>query len=102
MALEKINNPQDLKKLSRNELIALADDIRKAMLNRMSKHYKGAHVAPNLGVVELTIALHYVFNSPIDKIVYDVSHQAYPHKILTGRKDSFIYDEKFGTVNGYT
>lgn len=102
MALEKINNPQDLKKLSRNELIALADDIRKAMLNRMSKHYKGAHVAPNLGVVELTIALHYVFNSPIDKIVYDVSHQAYPHKILTGRKDGFIYDEKFGTVNGYT
>lgn len=102
MALEKVNNPQDLKNLSKGELIELAADIRKAMLNRVSKHYKGAHVGPNFGVVEMTIALHYIFNSPIDKIVYDVSHQSYPHKILTGRKDGYIYDEKFGTVNGYT
>lgn len=102
MYLEKINSPEDVKKLKKEELVELASDIRKALLNRVSKYPKGGHVGPNFGVVEMTIALHYVFNSPVDKIVYDVSHQAYPHKILTGRKDGFIYDEKFGTVNGYT
>lgn len=102
MYLEKINSPEDVKKLKKEELVKLASEVRKALLNRVSKYPKGGHVGPNLGVVEMTIALHYVFNSPIDKFVFDVSHQAYPHKILTGRKDGFMIDEKFGTVNGYT
>ena len=102
MILEKINRPEDLRKLNREELENLAEEVRKALLNRLTKYPKGGHVGPNFGVVELTIALHYVFNSPVDKMIFDVSHQAYPHKILTGRKDGFIYDEKFGTVNGYT
>ncbi|MBP6281972.1 MAG: 1-deoxy-D-xylulose-5-phosphate synthase, partial [Leptotrichiaceae bacterium] len=102
MILEKINKPEDLRKLNREELENLAEEVRKALLNRLTKYPKGGHVGPNFGVVELTIALHYVFNSPVDKMIFDVSHQAYPHKILTGRKDGFIYDEKFGTVNGYT
>ena len=102
MALEKVNSPKDLKKLKREELVELAADIRKALLNRLTNYPKGGHVGPNFGVVEMTIALHYVFNSPIDKIVFDVSHQAYPHKILTGRKDGFLYEDKFKTVNGYT
>ena len=102
MILEKINGPEDLKKLNKKELPLLAEEIRKALLNRLTKYSKGGHVGPNFGVVEMTIALHYVFNSPKDKIVFDVSHQAYPHKILTGRKDGFLYDEKFYTINGYT
>lgn len=102
MILEKINGPEDLKKLNKEELPLLAEEIRKALLNRLTKYPKGGHVGPNFGVVEMTIALHYVFNSPKDKIVFDVSHQAYPHKILTGRKDGFLYDEKFYTINGYT
>ena len=79
--LDNINSPADVKKLNLKELEALAEEIRSAILNRDSKI--GGHVGPNLGIVETTIALHYVFNSPEDKIVYDVSHQSYPHKILT-------------------
>lgn len=98
--LEKINNPKDLKQLNLSELNELADDLRSALMNRLSK--KGGHFGPNFGMVEATIALHYVFNSPIDKFVFDVSHQSYCHKMLTGRKDAFVADEHFGDVSGYT
>ncbi len=82
------------------ELKTLAGNIRAAVLNRDSKI--GGHVGPNLGIVETAIALHYVFNSPVDKIVYDVSHQCYPHKILTGRKNGFLNDAEMGKISGYT
>ena len=98
--LDNINSPADVKKLSLKELEALAGEIRSAVLNRDSKI--GGHVGPNLGIVETTIALHYVFNSPEDKIVYDVSHQSYPHKILTGRKNGFLTDEGMREISGYT
>ena len=98
--LNKINEPKDLKKLSKEELEELSKDIREILLKKLSIH--GGHFGPNFGMVEATIALHYVFNSPIDKIVYDVSHQSYTHKILTGRKDAFIYEEKYDDVTGYT
>ncbi len=100
MILEKINEPKDLKDLNNEEMKVLSKEIRDAILNRVSKI--GGHVGPNLGVVELTIALHYVFNSPIDKIVFDVSHQCYPHKILTGRKEGFTDSTKFNEISGYT
>ena len=98
--LDNINSPADVKKLSLKELEALAEEIRSAVLNRDSKI--GGHVGPNLGIVETTIALHYVFYSPEDKIVYDVSHQSYPHKILTGRKNGFLTDEGMREISGYT
>ena len=98
--LDKVNSPADVKKLSAAEMDVLADEIRAAILNRDSKI--GGHVGPNLGIVEATIALHYVFDSPKDKIVFDVSHQCYPHKILTGRKDGFLTDEGMRTISGYT
>lgn len=82
MYLEKINGPEDVKKIKIDELPVLAQEIRDALLVRASKH--GGHFGPNFGMVEATIALHYVFESPKDKIVYDVSHQSYPHKMLTG------------------
>lgn len=100
MYLEKINSPEDVKKLSINEMKDLSSEIRKVLLNRLSE--KGGHIGPNLGVVELTVALHHVFNSPKDKIVYDVSHQSYVHKILTGRKEAFINSEKYNEVSGYS
>lgn len=100
MILDKINELKDLKTLSLHEMEELAEEIRKAILNRVSKI--GGHVGPNLGIVEATIAMHYVFNSPIDKIVFDVSHQCYPHKILTGRKNGFLNQEDFHKVSGYT
>ncbi len=84
--LNKINEPKDLKQLSNKELEELAKEIREILLKKLSIH--GGHFGPNFGMVEATIALHYVFNSPVDKIVYDVSHQSYTHKILTGRKRS--------------
>ncbi len=86
MFLENINGPEDIKKLKIEELPVLADETRKALINRISN--VGGHNGPNLGMVEMTVAMHYVFNSPIDKIVFDVSHQCYPHKILTGRYKS--------------
>ncbi|URZ14602.1 1-deoxy-D-xylulose-5-phosphate synthase [Clostridium felsineum] len=100
MYLEKINSPEDVKKLSINEMNTLSEEIRQTLLKKLSDH--GGHVGPNLGMVEMTIALHYVFNSPEDKIVYDVSHQSYIHKMLTGRKDAFINSEKYDEVSGYT
>lgn len=98
--LNKINEPKDLKNLNQEELNILAEEVRDVLIKKVSK--TGGHFGPNLGMVEATIALHYVFNSPIDKIVYDVSHQSYPHKILTGRKENFINPEKFGEITGYT
>ncbi|MDD6357485.1 MAG: 1-deoxy-D-xylulose-5-phosphate synthase, partial [Bacteroidales bacterium] len=98
--LEKINSPKDIKTLSCEQLDILAADIRKAIINRMSK--RGGHLGPNLGMVETTIALHYVFDSPTDKFVFDVSHQCYTHKILTGRKNGFLSDEDFSKISGYT
>lgn len=98
--LDRINAPQDLKKFSINEMNGLADEIRQAILNRDSM--VGGHVGPNLGIVEATIALHYVFDSPKDKIVYDVSHQSYPHKLLTGRKNGFLTKEGMSVISGYT
>ena len=100
MYLEKINEPKDINKLSNDELKVLASEIRDALMNRLSKH--GGHFGPNFGMVETIIALHYVFNSPVDKIVYDVSHQSYPHKMLTGRKDAYLYEEHFEDVSDYT
>ncbi len=100
MYLEKIKEPKDINKLSNDELKVLASEIRDALMNRLSKH--GGHLGPNFGMVETIIALHYVFNSPVDKIVYDVSHQSYPHKMLTGRKDAYLYEEHFEDVSGYT
>ena len=88
MYIEKIKSPADLKKLDLKELQVVADETRQAVLNRVSKH--GGHVGPNLGFVEATVALHYVFNAPKDKLVFDVSHQCYPHKVLTGRAAGFL------------
>lgn len=100
MYIEKINQPTDEKNLNSEQLHVLADEMRQALLQKLSKH--GGHFGPNLGMVEATIALHYVFNSPTDKIVYDVSHQSYPHKMLTGRKDAFLYEDKYDDVSGYS
>ena len=100
MILDKIHVPSDLKNLTKLELENLAIEIREAILNRVSN--VGGHVGPNLGTVELTIALHYVFNSPVDKIVFDVSHQCYTHKILTGRKNGFLDPNYFDEISGYT
>lgn len=100
MYIEKINQPTDVKNLNSEQLHILADEMRQALLQKLSKH--GGHFGPNLGMVEATIALHYVFNSPTDKIVYDVSHQSYPHKMLTGRKDAFLYEDKYDDASGYS
>lgn len=100
MYLEKIQGPEDVKKLNVNEMQELAVEMRKALLTKLSKH--GGHFGPNFGMVEATIAMHYIFNSPKDKIVYDVSHQSYPHKMLTGRKDAFLYEEHYDDVSGYS
>jgi 1-deoxy-D-xylulose-5-phosphate synthase len=97
--LDKVKEPADLQKLNRTELTELAEDVRRAVLNKVSQI--GGHTGPNLGVVELTIALHKVFQSPVDKFVWDVSHQTYPHKILTGRKKGFE-DGHFHDITGYT
>lgn len=98
--LNKINEPKDLKSLNYEELTNLSEEIREVLIKKVST--TGGHFGPNLGMVEATIALHYVFNSPIDKMVYDVSHQSYVHKILTGRKNAFINPEEYDTVTGYT
>ena len=98
--LNKINEPKDLNSLSKEELEKLSKEIREILLKKLSIH--GGHFGPNFGMVETIIAMHYVFESPKDKFVFDVSHQSYPHKILTGRKDAFIYEEKYDEVTGYT
>lgn len=96
----KVNSPADVKKLSVVEMNILADDIRKAILNKVNTI--GGHLGPDLGIVETTIAMHYVFNSPKDKFIFDVSHQIYPHKILTGRKDAFVNPLAHPEISGYS
>ena len=100
MILDNINSPCDLKKLSLDELNIVAGEIREGLFNRLTK--MGGHFGPNFGFVEATIALHYVFNSPEDKFVFDVSHQSYAHKILTGRKQGYFDDTRFSEDSGYT
>ncbi len=100
MILDKINGPLDIKHLSKPELHTLADEVRHYLIEKVSNH--GGHVGPNLGFVEVTVALHYVFSSPKDKIVFDVSHQSYPHKILTGRKQSFMDPAHYEDASGYS
>lgn len=98
--VSNIKSPADLKRLTIEDMEALASEIRTLLIKKLSVH--GGHCGPNLGMVEATIAMHYVFNSPEDKIVFDVSHQSYTHKILTGRADAFIYPEHYDDVSGYT
>ena len=101
MYIEKILSPIDLKGLDLKALQVVADETRRAVLNRVSKH--GGHVGPNLGFVEATVALHYVFNAPKDKLVFDVSHQSYPHKVLTGRASGFLGDvDDMNAISGYS
>lgn len=101
MYIEKIKSPADLKKLDIEALKIVADETRQAVLNRVSKY--GGHVGPNLGFVEATVALHYVFDAPKDKLVFDVSHQSYPHKILTGRAAGFLGDlDDMNAISGYS
>ena len=98
--LNGINGPEDVKKLSLGELETLSAEIREALFNRLTKI--GGHFGPNFGIVEAEIAMHYVFSSPKDKFVFDVSHQSYTHKILTGRKAGYIDDARFSEDSGYT
>ncbi|MDY5306596.1 1-deoxy-D-xylulose-5-phosphate synthase [Fusobacterium gastrosuis] len=100
MYLEKINSPEDVKKLNIEDMKTLADEIREAIIIRDAKH--GGHFGPNLGIVEATIALHYIFESPKDKFVFDVSHQTYPHKMLTGRRKAFTDELYYNDVTGYS
>ncbi len=100
MYIEKIKGPEDVKKLNIEEMEDLAGEMRSALLKRASIH--GGHFGPNFGIVEATIAMHYVFESPKDKIVFDVSHQIYPHKMLTGRKDAYLYEDHYDDVSGYS
>ena len=101
MYIEKIKSPAFLKGLNLEELNIVADETRQAVLNRVSKH--GGHVGPNLGVVEATVALHYVFDAPKDKLVFDVSHQCYPHKVLTGRASGFLGNvDDMNAISGYS
>src|SRR5574344_669133 len=98
--LDRINSPKDLKPLSIAEMKDLAQDIREVLIKKVNE--TGGHMGPNLGIVETTIGIHYVFNTPIDKVVYDVSHQCYPHKILTGRRENFTNPEKYHEISGFT
>lgn len=100
MYLEKVRSPKDIKGFTVEQLEVLADEIRYGILNRVSQC--GGHVGPNLGITEATIALNYVFNAPADKFVFDVSHQIYPHKMLTGRAFGYLDDARFGEVSGYS
>ena len=100
MVLDKVNSSKDLKNLSIEELDILSGEIRELILKKVNT--TGGHLGPNLGIVEATIALHYVFDTPEDKLVFDVSHQCYPHKILTGRKEGFTNPDKYQKYTGYT
>ena len=100
MYIENINSPKDLKSLTIEQLGVVAEEVRQGVLNRVSHH--GGHVGPNLGFTEATVALHYVFDAPEDKIVFDVSHQSYPHKMLTGRKDGFLNVDSMDGISGYS
>lgn len=100
MYIENIKSPQDVKCLNYEQLNSMCDELRNALLEKLSAH--GGHIAPNLGFLKATVALHYVFNSPVDKFVFDVSHQCYVHKMLTGRMEAFTNPEKYDLVSGYT
>lgn len=100
MFFETINSPADVKRLSAEQLPKLCAEVRTVLLQKLSDH--GGHIGPNLGMVEAIVALHYVFNSPADKFVFDVSHQSYVHKMLTGRKEAFLAAEHYDDVSGYT
>ena len=99
MLLETIHSPADLKKLSADQLPSLAEEIREFLLQTVSE--TGGHLGSNLGAVELTLALHYCFTSPNDKIVWDVGHQAYTHKLLTGRRDRFATQRQYKGISGF-
>jgi len=99
MVLEKINHPNDIKNLKKEELPLLADEIREFLIRTISE--SGGHLASNLGVVELTMAMHLVFDLPKDKMIWDVGHQAYTHKLLTGRRENFANLRKFGGMSGF-
>ena len=98
--LDKINFPSDVRKLNKSELKILAEEVRTEMIDAVS--VTGGHLGAGLGVVELTVALHYIFNTPNDKLIWDVGHQTYPHKILTGRKDKIRTLRKGGGLSGFT
>ena len=98
--LDDVNFPSDIKKFSKSDLKILSNEIREKMIEAVSK--TGGHLGAGLGVVELTVALHYVFNTPNDKLIWDVGHQTYPHKILTGRKDKIRSLRKGGGLSGFT
>ena len=98
--LKTISGPEDVKKLSMDQLHTLSNEMREALFNRLTKI--GGHFGPNFGMVEAEIAMHYVFDSPNDKFVFDVSHQSYPHKMLTGRWQGYVEDEHFLEDSGYT
>lgn len=100
MILEKVNSPLDLKCLNIDELNTLAKEIRELIIKKVNT--TGGHMGPNLGIVDATIAMHYVFNSPKDKIIFDVAHQCYTHKILTGRKDGFLNEKDYYKYTGFT
>ncbi|MCO4617979.1 1-deoxy-D-xylulose-5-phosphate synthase [Streptococcus infantarius subsp. infantarius] len=100
MVLETISSPQDLKQLSREDLLRVVDEARQALLEKTSQH--GGHNGPNFGMVEMTVAMHYVFQSPVDKFIFDVSHQSYVHKMLTGRAQAFLDPAHYDDVSGYT
>ena len=97
--LKKINNPHDLKKISREQLHQVCDELRQYIIDIVSVH--GGHFGASLGVVELSVALHYIYNTPYDQLVWDVGHQAYGHKILTGRRDNFITNRKYKGLSGF-
>lgn len=100
MYLEKINGPEDVKLLKVEQLVELSKEMREALMHRLTK--RGGHFGPNLGMVEPTIALHYVFDSPKDKMVFDISHQTYGHKMLTGRANSYLYEDQFEEISGFS
>src|ERR1051325_7030086 len=97
--LQTINSPADLKQLTREQLHQVCDELRQYIIDVVSVH--GGHFAASLGVVELTTALHYVYNTPYDQLVWDVGHQAYGHKILTGRRDNFVSNRKYNGISGF-
>ena len=98
--LDKINFPSDLRKIDKKNLKQVSEELRKELIDVVSE--TGGHLGAGLGVVELTVALHYVFNTPKDKLVWDVSHQCYPHKIITGRRDRIKTLRKGGGLSGFT
>src|SRR6201982_3019627 len=97
--LQNIDSPDDLKKIPKEKLHQVCDELRQFIIDVVSVH--GGHFAASLGVVELTVALHYIYNTPYDQLVWDVGHQAYGHKILTGRKNSFVTNRKYKGISGF-